>query len=69
MPLPQLVIIVFLCTPAVAALATVDYTSINMVYCSSVRAGLTVCGTNDGTTRVAIVMMEMPYFLSLSIIR
>lgn len=40
-----------------------------MVNCSKFNAGLTVCGSNDGITRVAIILTESPYFLSLNMIR
>lgn len=43
-------------------------TSSNIINCSKFNDGLTVCGTREGRTRVAIMLTDNPYFLSLSII-
>lgn len=44
-------------------------TSSKIVNCSRFKEGLTVCGSKDGITLVAIMFTESPYFLSLNIIR
>lgn len=44
-------------------------TSWRIINCSRFSDGLTVCGNNDGMTRVAIMFTDNPYFLSLSMIR